>query len=69
MLTRKHFQSLANIIRGQRFINTMDRVAIDKSTVEFVLQSIESELIIMCREENPNFDVNKFKEACNVTKD
>ena len=52
MFTRKHYQTIADVIKK------IDNEVIRKSTCQ--------RFIIVFRENNPKFDVDKFKKACNV---
>lgn len=52
MMTRKHFEAIAEILN----------FASDK-THPALFSKIVNDFALMCARENPNFDVNKFHEA------
>ena len=57
MLTRKHFEAIAEIIRT-------DKGFYDDG--ENMRQLIARELAGLCAQENPRFDYGRFLDACDV---
>lgn len=56
MLTKKHFEDLAEIIRVAK---RWEELGKPYDTAEWT-----SEIISFCRSMNPRFDADKFKRAC-----
>ena len=54
MMTRKHFEKIAEILNYAS--NKTHPALFSKMVLDFAE---------MCANENPNFDVEKFHEACN----
>tara|TARA_R100000234_G_scaffold117110_1_gene95074 strand:- start:2144 stop:2368 length:225 start_codon:yes stop_codon:yes gene_type:complete len=66
-MTKKHFIKIANILRNIR-ANAQHSVFLqDEKTTNLVVNNITKELIKMFVDENPNFDVDKFKQATELT--
>ena len=57
MLTRKHFEAIAEIIRSDKGMY---------EDGENMRQLIARELASLCEQENPNFDRQRFLDACKV---
>lgn len=54
-MTKKHFITIAKILHDAQRTG-------DKATVEHIAR----ELADMFQRENPNFDIHKFLNACNI---
>ena len=68
-MTKKHFIRIAAILKNVR-ANAQHSVFLqDKQTTNLVVDNIRKELIKMFIEENPNFDLNKFIKASNLTEE
>lgn len=59
MLTKKHFKSLAKAIEASQ----SDRKHIGP---EGALENLQQSIVDFCREQNPRFDTQKFKEAAGL---
>jgi hypothetical protein len=68
MLTRKHFEAIAKIVSANRdFARWQTKVNPDlapEDAVNHTLDCIVNELGAIFKQENPNFKVEKFKDAC-----
>ena len=66
-MTKKHFIKIAEILKNIR-ANAQHSVFLqDEKTTNLVVDNITKDLIKMFIEENPNFDVDKFKQASELT--
>ncbi len=59
MLTRKHFQRMADAIAYTRKLGTAEQPVREET-----LRVIARELAALCAEENPAFDRERFMRAC-----
>jgi hypothetical protein len=63
MITRKHFEAIAGVSR------ILNKVLIDSgelifySDLQLVIDMVD-DMCDMCRQDNPNFDRDKFIKAC-----
>lgn len=62
MLTRKHFEALAAIIRRENEKLDNGQQADPRTT----LNVIANKLADLCASENPNFDRDRFGRACSA---
>ncbi len=60
-LSRKHFQSLADILKGAR--KALDHT----DNPEFILDKIERDIIVFCKQENQSFDSQRFVQTIHST--
>jgi len=67
-MTKKHFIAMAAIFKNHRIrINSIGGDF--KYHYLQIIKDVETDLIKMFIEENPNFDIDKFIEASNLTKE
>jgi len=66
MMTRKHFEKLATVIRDQVDATKMAYLNWQNSDEFLMLEEIASDLADMCEGENALFDRDKFLIACGV---
>ena len=69
MLTRKHFQALANALQSQRpnqeWVKTPeDRIGYTCAVAQWTLDC--RAIADVCQRENPAFDRTKFLQACGI---
>tara|TARA_R110000851_G_scaffold258599_1_gene411071 strand:- start:71 stop:256 length:186 start_codon:yes stop_codon:yes gene_type:complete len=59
-MTKKHFIKIAKILKNQRtFIENVNSEGFEKR----IINSIETELIEIFTSDNPQFDIERFKQA------
>ena len=59
-LSRKHFEAIADGIQHLAVAHTRGELEFDKQPlVDFI-----DDMCYMCRQDNPNFDRDKFIKAC-----
>lgn len=59
-MTRKHYKEIAKAIKN----NSVDYDNDDSNII--MKKSLIVELCTIFKKDNPNFDVNKFKQACEL---
>lgn len=64
MLTRKHFQAIADGIRAAR--HALYAEGGDMTTIDATLNRVAAEMVTVCRRENPRFSADRFLTACGV---
>jgi len=62
MLTKKHFENIASIIRVNTHTSSFPKDEMKTYISTWVVQ----ELIYYFKEQNQNFDENKFKKVCGI---
>lgn len=68
-MTKKHFIAIAAILKKIRLQAQNTVFLSDENTTNLVVDNIRKELIKMFIEENPNFDIDKFIKATNLTEE
>ena len=68
-MTKKHFIQIANILKKIRLQAQNTIFLSDENTTNLVVDNITKELIKMFIEVNPNFDVDKFINATDLTQE
>ena len=67
-MTKKHFIAIAAILKNERRKALSDQDFTSKIK-KIVINNITSQLIDLFINENPNFDINKFIDASNLTEE
>ena len=62
MLTKKHFENIASIIRTNTHTSSFPKDEMKTYISTWVVQ----ELIYYFKEQNQNFNENKFKKVCGI---
>jgi len=69
-MTKKHFIKIAKILKNERLAIQQfsdDDEYGNQQEFENIIMSIENALIVMFKNDNQNFDIDKFKQASNPT--
>jgi hypothetical protein len=62
MITRKHFEAIADSIKNLKQ-GLIDSGELIYSDLQLVIDMVD-DMCDMCRQDNPNFDRDKFIKAC-----
>jgi hypothetical protein len=65
-MTRKHFQQIANAMQSLRKFEANDSELSEVVANAVRYSSVVDALAKVCAESNPNFDRNRFLEACGI---
>ena len=68
-MTKKHFIQIAKILKNIKLQARNSVFLSDENTTNLVVNNIRKELIKMFIEVNPNFDVDKFINAPDLTQE
>ena len=64
-MTKKHFIQIARILKNQRLLIQ----GIEDKQFENLITNIENQLINVFVDDNPRFDIDKFKQATQPTEE
>lgn len=64
-MTKKHFIAIARILKNQR----LSIQGIEDNQFENLISNIENQLINVFVDDNPRFDISKFKQATQPTEE
>ena len=64
-MTKKHFIKIAQILKNQR----LSIQGIDDNQYENLISNIENQLINVFVDDNPRFDISRFRQATQLTEE
>ena len=68
MMTRKHFEAIAEAVADVRYDNEFnDRITSNRylaRMIDLSISNLVGNLSDLCKRDNPNFDREKFLKAC-----
>lgn len=66
-MSRKHYEAMAQIIRAERNVGHDDGMSPDMiAGIDLATRNIAGQLATVFQIDNPNFDRNRFFDACNI---
>jgi hypothetical protein len=64
-MTKKHFIAIARILKNQR----LSIQGIEDNQFENLISNIENQLINVFVDDNPRFDISRFRQATQLTEE